>query len=179
MHLKISSLINAFSVKEISNTTAGTSFSKTVFPISKIFVPEDKPVCQLPVTHHVSLILLRLKATVNHILCKFFLSCDPIPVVSPVDVVNVNVKFTPLRPRVHVFKYLFCPLRVSVLKTPTFLTVNKVSPPNVCNLISRVNPTHRLCKATQYTHTALVNNPANIFYLCHERISCFFNHVQV
>ena len=37
-----STSINAFSDKQISNTTTTTPFSKTVLPISKNFVPEDK-----------------------------------------------------------------------------------------------------------------------------------------
>ena len=92
-----STWINAFSDKYVSNRTAVIPFSKTVLPICKNFVPEDKNVCQLlrnissksefvPIKRH----------TVNHVLCKSFLSRDPISLVSPVDVVNVNVKFTPL-----------------------------------------------------------------------------------
>ena len=111
--------------------------------------------------------------TVHHVLCKSFLSRDLIPVASPVDVVNVNVKFTPLRSRVHVDKSFFCPLRVSVLKSPTNFTINTALPPNVCNLVSGIIPTHRLCKEPQYTHTAVVNNPKNTSYLRHKRISCF------
>ena len=53
-----------------------TQFRKTVLTISKNFPPEDKPVCQL------------LRNTSS---CKSFFSRDPISVVSPVDVVNVNV----------------------------------------------------------------------------------------
>ena len=52
---------NAFSDKHISNTTTVIPFSKTVLPISKNFVPEDEPVCQLLRKHHVSLNLFRLK----------------------------------------------------------------------------------------------------------------------
>ena len=98
--------------------------------------------------------------TVNHVSCKSFLSRDSISVVSPIDVVNVNVKFTPLLSRVHIVKSHFRPLRVSVLKAPTIFTVNAVSPPNVCNVVSRINPTHHLCEAPQYIHTVFVNNPA-------------------
>ena len=68
---------------------------------------------------------------VNHVLCKSFLSLDPISVVFPVDIVNVNAKFTSLRSRVHVVKSHFRPLRVSVLKAPAIFTVNTVSLPNV------------------------------------------------
>ena len=62
---------------------------------------------------------------------------------------------------------------VSVLKAPTIFTVNTVSPPNVCNIVSRINPTYRLCEAPQYMHAVVVKNPANISYWCHESISCF------
>ena len=102
--------------------------------------------------------------TVNHALCESFLLSDPISVVSPVDAVNVNVKFTPLRSRVHVVKSLFRPLRVSVLKTSTIFTVNTVAPPNVCNVVSYVNPTHHLRRVPQYIHIVAVNNPANTSY---------------
>ena len=107
--------------------------------------------------------------TFNHVLCKS-LSRDPISVVSPVDVINVNAKFTPLRSRVHLVKSHFRPLRVSVLKAPTIFTINTASPPNVCNVVSRINPTHHLCEAPQYIHTVVVNNPANTSYSRHERI---------
>ena len=151
-----------------------TPFSKTVLPISKNVAPEDKPVCQLlrntssksdffPIKRH----------SANHVLCKAFLSRDPISVVLPVDVVNINAKFTPLRSRVYVVKSHFRPLRVSVLKALTIFTVNTISPSNVCNVVLRINRTHRLCEACQYIHTIAVNNPANTSYLRHERISCF------
>ena len=97
---------------------------------------------------------------------------DPISAVSPVDIVNANVKFTPLRSRVHVVKSHFRPLYVSVLKAPAIFTVNTVPLPNVCNVISCINPTHRICEAPQYTHTVVVNNPASISYSRHEFISC-------
>ena len=124
-----STSINALSDKHISNTTTVTPFSKTVLPISKNFAPEDKPVCQwlrntscksefVPIKWH----------TVNHVLCKSFLPRDSISVVSPVNAVNVNVKFTALCSHVHVVKSLFRPLCISVLKTPTIFTVNTVSP---------------------------------------------------
>ena len=61
------------------------------------------------VTHQVSLNLLQLK---DILLCKYFLSLDPIFVVSPVDVVNVNAKFTPLCSGVHVVNSHLLPLRV-------------------------------------------------------------------
>ena len=38
-----STSINAFSIKHISTKTTVSPFSKTVFPMSKSFVPEDKP----------------------------------------------------------------------------------------------------------------------------------------
>ena len=73
-----SSSINTFSDKHISNTTTVTAFSKTVLPISKNAVPQDKPVCQLlrnisckseiaPIKRH----------TVNHVYVS--LSCHVIP----------------------------------------------------------------------------------------------------
>ena len=109
--------------------------------------------------------------TVNHFLCKSFLLCHPIHLVSPVDIVNVNVKFIPLRSHVHKIKFLFCPLRV--LKAPTIYIVNTVIPPDVCNVVSRINPTHCICKAPQYTHIAVVKNPKNTTYLGHKSISGF------
>ena len=41
------------------------------------------------------------------------------PVVSLVDDISVNVKFTPFLSRAHVVKSHFNPLRISVLKAPT------------------------------------------------------------
>ena len=151
-----------------------TPFSKTAFPTSKNLASEDKPVCQLlrntscksefaPIKRH----------TLNHFLCKSFLSLDPISAVSSVGVANVNANFSPLRSRAHVFKSHFFPLRVSILKAPAIFTVNAVSPPNVCNVVSRINPTQCLCEAPQYIHTDIVNNPANISYSRHESILCF------
>ena len=128
---KLHSTIFMFN-KHISNTTTVTPFSKTVLPISKKFVPDNKPVCQLLRNTSCKSEFVTIK--------RHFLSSDPIPVVSPVDVVNVNVKFTPLRSRVHVVKFLFRPLRVSVLNTPTIFTVNTVSLLNVCNVVSRISP---------------------------------------
>ena len=166
--------INTFSHRYISNTTTVTPFSKTVLSIPKNFAPEDKLVCQLLCNTSCKSEFVPVKRhTVNHVLCKSFLSLDFISVVSPVDVVNVSVKFTPLRSRFHVVKCIFHPLRVSVSKAPTISTINTVSPPNVCNIVSRINPTHQLCEAPQYIHTVLVNNPANTSYSWHERISCF------
>ena len=72
-------------------------------------------------------------------------------------------KVTLLRSHVNVVKTLFRTLRVSFLKVPTIFTVNTVLPPNVCIVISRINLTHRLCKAPLYTHTAVVNSPTNTF----------------
>ena len=90
--------INAFSNKHISNANTVASFSKTVLSISKNVVPENKPVCQLlSSTLYKSRFVPIKRHTVNHILCKSFLSCDPIRIVSPVDVTNVNVNLTPLR----------------------------------------------------------------------------------
>ena len=74
-----SNSINAFSDKHISNITTLTTFSETVLPIYRNIVPKDKPVCQLlrntscksefaPIKRH----------TVNHVICKSFLSRDPI-----------------------------------------------------------------------------------------------------
>ena len=135
----------------------------------------DKPVCQLlRNTFCKSKFGILIKThTANHVLCKSFLSLDPISLVSPVDVVDVNAKFTPLRSRVHVVKSHFRPLRVSVLKAPAIFTVNIVSPPNICNVVSRINPTYHLCEASQYIHTVVVKNPANTSYSRHESISCF------
>ena len=132
-----STSINAFSDKHVSNRTTVTPFSKTV---SKNFVPEDKPVCQLLRNTSCKPEFVPIKRqTVNHVLYKSFLS-----VVSPVDVANVNVKLTPLRSRSHVVESLFRLLRVSVLKTPAIFTVNTLYPPNVCNVVSHINPTSPL-----------------------------------
>ena len=79
-----STSITSFSDRHISNTSTVRPVSKTVLPVSKNLTPEDKPVCQLlrntscksefaPIKRH----------TVNHVLCKYFLSLDPISVVSP------------------------------------------------------------------------------------------------
>ena len=138
-----------------------TPFLKTVLPISKKFAPEDKPVCQLLRNTSCKSEFLPIKRhIVNHVLCKFFLPRHSISVVSPIDVVNVNAKLTWLLSRVHVVKFHFRPLRVSVLKAPTIFTINTVSPPNVCNVVSRISPTHGLCEAPQYIQTVVVNNPA-------------------
>ena len=84
--------INAFSDRHISNTTTVTLFSKTVLRMFKNFAPEDKPVCQLLHNTSCKSEFVPIKwHTGNHVLCKSFLSRDPISVVSPVDVVNVNV----------------------------------------------------------------------------------------
>ena len=53
-----STSINAFSDRRISNTTTVTPFSKSALPIFKNLAPEDKPVYNCYVTHHVSLNLL-------------------------------------------------------------------------------------------------------------------------
>ena len=70
------------------------------------------------------------------------MSRHSISVVSPIDVVNVNIKFTPLLSPLSVVKSHFCPLRVSVLKAPTILTVNTVSLRNVCNVVPHISPIH-------------------------------------
>ena len=168
--------INAFFDRHISNTTTVKPFSRTVLRCSLLLRTNLCANCY--VTHHLSLNLFRLKDILLIVLCKS-LSRDPISVVSPVDAINVNAKFTPLRSRVHLVKSHFRPMRVSVLKAPTIFTINTASPPNVCNVVSRINPTHHLCEAPQYIHTVVVNNPANTSYSRHERISCFFNQVQV
>ena len=86
-------------------------FSKTVLPISKNFAAEDKPMYQLLRNTSCKSEFVPIKGhTVNHILCKSFLSRDSISVVSPVDVVNVNIKFTPLLLHVHVVESHFRPL---------------------------------------------------------------------
>ena len=147
-----------------------TTFSKTVLPISKNFAPEDKPVYQLlRNTSCKSEFLPIKKHTVNHISCKSFLSRDRISVVPPVDIANVNVKFTPLSSCVLVVKSQSRPLRVSVLKAPTIFTLNTVSLPK----ISRINPTYCPCEAPQYIHTVIVNKVANTSYSRHEMILCF------
>ena len=108
-----------------------------LFPISKNLAPEDKPVCQLQRKTSCKSEFAPIKMhTVNHVLCKSFLSLDPISVVSPVNVVNVNANFTLLRSQVHVVISHFRPLRVSVLKAPPIFTVNTVTPPNVCNSLT-------------------------------------------
>ena len=169
-----STSINAFSDRHISNTTTVTLLSKTVVPMFKNVAPEDRPVCQLlRNTSCQSEFFLINRHTFNHFLCKSFLSRDPISVLSPVDVVNVNVKFRPFRSPVHVVKSHFCPLCVSVLKAAAIFTVNAVPPPNVCSVVSCINPTDRLCEAPQYIHTVVVNNPANTSYSRHKIISCF------
>ena len=108
--------INAFSDKCISNATIVTPFLKTALPISKNLVPEDKPVCRLLRNTFKSELTPIKRYTVNHVSCKSFVSRDPISVASPVDVVNVNFKFTRLCSRVHVAKSLFRPLCVFALK---------------------------------------------------------------
>ena len=127
-----STSINGFSDRHISNTTTVTPLSETVLPRSKNLAPEDKPVCQLLRNTCKSEFAPIKRHAVNHVLCKSFLSLDPISVVSPVNVVNVNANFTLLRSQVHVVISHFRPLRVSVLKAPPIFTVNTVSPPNVC-----------------------------------------------
>ena len=62
---------------------------------------------------------------------------------------------------------------VSVWKAPTILTITAALPPNICNGVSRINPTYHLCKSRQYPHTAVVYNPTNTSSLCDKRTSCF------
>ena len=62
---------------------------------------------------------------------------------------------------------------MSVLKAPAIFTVNTVSPLNVCNVVSLINSTQRLCEAPQYIYTVVVNNPTNTSYSRHESILCF------
>ena len=168
-----STSINAVSDKHFSNIITVAPFLKTILPISKNFVPKNKPVCQLLRSTLCKSELVPIKRhTVNHALCKSFLSRYPIPVVESVVVVNVNVKFTLLRSRVHVVKSLFHPLRVSILKALKIFTVNTTPPPNVCKAISRINHTHHKLVYKSYTslnhlnakHTTAVNNPKNISY---------------
>ena len=118
-------------LRHISNTTTVTPFSKKVLPTSKSFAPEDKPVRQfLRNTSCKSEFVPIKRHTVNHILCKFFLPRDPIFLYHQLMYHQLYVKFTPLRPRVHVIKSHSLPpppptLCVSVLKAPTILTVNR------------------------------------------------------
>ena len=157
-----------------------TPFSKTVFPISKNFASVDKPVRQLLRNRSCKSEFAPIKRhTVNHVLCKSFWSRDPISFILPVDVVNVNVKFNPLRSHVHVVKSHFCPLRVSVLKAPTNFTLNTVTPLNVCNLVSRINPSHLLYEAPQYIHSVVANKPANASCSRHKKFHAFSPQVQV
>ena len=99
-----------------------TPFLKNVLPISKKVAPKDKLVRQslryasckpefAPVKRN----------TVNHVLCKPFSSRDPLYFIVPVDVVNANIKFTPLRSHVHVVKSHFRSLRVCLKSTNNFL----------------------------------------------------------
>ena len=68
-----STSIDALSDKHISNTTTVTPFSKTVLPISKNFVPEDKTVCQwLRNTSCKSEFVPIKRHTVNHVSCFMF-----------------------------------------------------------------------------------------------------------
>ena len=99
-----------------------------LFPISKNLAPEDKPVCQLQRKTSCKSEFAPIKMhTVNHVLCKSFLSLDPISVVSPVDVVNFNAKLTPLRSHVHVVKSHFRPLHVCLKSTSNFHRQHSIS----------------------------------------------------
>ena len=99
-----------------------------LFPISKNLAPEDKPVCQLQRKTSCKSEFAPIKMhTVNHVLCKSFLSLDPISVVSPVNVVNVNANFTLLRSQVHVVISHFRPLRVCLKSTNNFHRKHSIS----------------------------------------------------
>ena len=114
--------------------------------------------------------------TVDHFLCKSFLSHDHND-ASPVDAINVKLKFTPLRSLVSVVQSPFRYQRVSVLKGPLIFIVNTGLPPNVCNVVSRINPTHSILKVPQDTHTAVFNHPTCTSCLCHKRFRS--NHQSV
>ena len=104
-----------FSDKHISNKNGVTSFSNTVLPAAMKFDPENKPVYQLlRYTSCQSELVLDKIQTFDHVLCKSFLTHDPIVVASPADAVNVIAKFAPLHSRVYVLKSLFRPLHVLV-----------------------------------------------------------------
>lgn len=104
---------------------------------------------------------------VNHVLYKSFLPQNSIPAVLPNDFVNVNVKFIPLCSCVYVARSLSRSLCVSILKAPVIFIVNTALTPNVCNLVSSINPTYCICESPEYTHCAIVNNPIKIPYLRH------------
>ena len=63
---------------------------------------------------------------------------------------------------------LFSVPSMSVFKAPTISTSPKCLQ---CSLTHE--STHCLCKAPQYTHTAVVTNPTNSSYLHHKSILCF------
>ena len=72
--------INAFSDKSISNKITMTPFSNTVLATCKNFAPEDKPVYRMLGNASCKLEFVTiLRYAINHILCKSFLSHDPIP----------------------------------------------------------------------------------------------------
>ena len=124
------------------------------------------------VAHHVTLNMRPLKCMLLIMfLCKIFLLHDHISVLSRVNVAIVNVTLTPLSSHACVVKSLFRSLRVSILKPPTFFIINTALPPA---LISHISRAHRICKAPQYIHTALVSNPKNTSYL-HPRIISGFH----
>ena len=154
-----------------------TLFSKTVLPISKNFVPEDKPRCQL--LHNTSckseFVLIKVH-TLNHILYKSFLSPDPISVISLVDVVNVKVKFPPFGEIT-----LSSPACLCIKNTNNFNRKHSISSKCLqCSHTHRhIDPTNHLCKAPQYIHTVAVISPANTSHFQHEGFHVFFYQVQV
>ena len=81
--------------------------------------------------------------SVDQVLCKSILPHDPIPVASPIDVENLNVKFTPIRLPVFVVKCLLRPLLLYGLNAPTIFAVNTALHPDVCNVVSRINTTQQ------------------------------------
>ena len=110
--------------------------SNTALAITKNFVPVNKPVFRLlRNTSCKSEFFTNKIQSVNHLLYRYFLSGNPIPLVPLVDVVNFNVKFTPLHSCVHVVKSFFRPQRVSVLKAPQMFIVNTVLHPNIFNAV--------------------------------------------
>ena len=126
--MAVSFVLNNAEFPPLSTVSTVTPFSKTYLPISKNFAPEDKPVLQLLRNTSCKSEFVPIKRnTVNHVLCKYFLSRDSISVVSQIDVVNVNVKFTPLLSRVHVVKSHSRPLHVCLKSTNNFHHKHSIS----------------------------------------------------
>ena len=113
------------------------------------------------------------------VLYQSFLSHDPIPDASPVDVVSGNVTFTRLCSGVYAVKYLFRPLRVSVLKEPIIFTINTAYPLNVCNVshtsIQQIESVKHL-----YTHIRLYSTTlqTHLVYII-KVFEVLFKQVQV